>query len=271
MKANTHKTEVEYTNLLLLFFESLEKDDAYPSVPEIVQYILDRWEAGKSPSGAGKFISAMNYWYAGHVSEFSISDSNPVHLYIQAHRRVWGKTKRIDRIAFDISDIDTIISSSPPGANSQHWSAYVVIAWVFLLRHGEIHKLSPKKLRSYLNKDNVRMWEAKILQAKTAQGIHDKQWVRFKKNDIPHKYITYLEWFSHQEENFKWRVGPLCGHVSHIRSTLQVPTENDDEYVFHCTRHGRATWLTAMAGYSLEQLQRAGRWKAKSSAYIYIH
>jgi len=270
MSANNQKTIIEYTNLLSLFLESLKQANTYPSVPRIVQFILDRWEAKKSPSGGGKFISAMNYWYAD-MADFSISDPNPVHMYIKSHRRVWGKTKRVDRIPFTIKDISTIIKTCPPGAILRHWRAYVVIAWVFLLRHGEIHKLSPKNFRTYQDKDDTCMWEAKIIQAKTAQGIHDKQWVRFSEEDIPLQYIYLLSWYAEQGEDFVWQVGPLQGHITHLRSCLKVPAENDDEYVFHCTRHGRATWLTEMAGYNLEKLQTAGRWKSRASVYVYMH
>jgi len=157
MSANDQKTIVEYTNLLTMFLESLKHANAYSSVPRIVQFILDRWEVKKSPSGEGKFISAMNYWYAAHMADFSISDSNPIHMYIKSHRRVWGKTKRLDRIPFNIKDINTIIKTCPPGAILRHWRAYVVIAWVFLLHHGEIHKLSPKNFRTYQDKNGICM------------------------------------------------------------------------------------------------------------------
>jgi len=258
--------------LLLAFFKALKIDDAYPSISRIVQFILDRWDAGKSPATSFKLIAALNKWYTSHMVEFHIGKAHPATGFAKAHKAHWEKTQRVERIPFFIKEVDIICKTSPTkNVPLKQWRAYVSIAWVFLLRHSEIQGLKPSQVKSYTDTKGADIWQVFIPGAKTSKSKKDKQYVRFPEEDIPIKYIVYLNWFIKQGDDFVWNVGSFKDHVDHIRTTLKVPTENDAEFVFHCTRHGRATWLSQMASYSLEQLQSAGRWKSKSSAYIYMH
>jgi len=271
IKSLAPATQAEYTRLLEAFFHALQLDDAYPSIPHIVQFILDRWEAGKSPSTSYKFISALNKWYTSNMVQFHIGKGHPATGFANAHKVDWEKTQRVKRIPLQVKEVDIICKTSPTGVPLKQWRAYVSIAWVFLLRHSEIQGLTPCQLSSYTDTKGADIWQVFILGAKTSKSKKDKQYVRFPEEDIPIKYIVYLNWFVRQGEDFVWNVGTFKNHIDHIRTTLKVPAENDAEFVFHCTRHGRATWLSQMASYSLEQVQSAGRWKSKSSAYIYMH
>jgi len=265
-------TQTAYTNVLEEFFAALKVDDLFPSIPVIVQYVLDRWEAGASPSKASKLINALNKWFQAHLVTYHIGKHHPVQAFIQAHQKEWDKASRIERIPFRIAEIDTISKTVPcKGVALREWKSYVAIAWVFLMRHSEVQGMKPRQLRKYQDNRGIDMWEVYIPGAKTSKSKKDKQYVRFPEDDIPARYTVHLNWLNNQEDDFVWNVGSFKNHVDHIRASLKVLAGSDAEYVFHCTRHGRATWLSEMASYDLEQIQSAGRWKSKSSAYIYMH
>jgi len=232
-----------------------------------------RCEKGYSSSGCGKLIGALRLWYCSLGSDFDLRANPRISILNKSLKTRWKQNGKVHRVPLMVSHIDTIIATHPKNANKKHWATFVVLAWVFLLRHGETIKAKPKHLSSYKDAKGEKRWALVIPEGKTSVGPNDPQHVFFLEDDIPFKYIPYLMWFSGKAKNedFQWKVGKQEDHVKHVRIALGIPTSQGKEFCFHCTRHGRATWLTSMAGYTLADLMRVGRWKSKPGAQIYIH
>jgi len=215
------------------------------------------WKTGAkkgTPHRGDKLICALTGWYCSEGSDFKISANVRIQQLSKSLRTKWKKNDKIPRIPLLDNHIDTIISSHPHKAKRQHWKAYVVLAWVFLLRHGETSSAKPTHLTTYKDEKGNKKWALFIPIGKTSIGPNDPQNVAFHEDDIPLKYLPYLMWFSGKasDKSFKWQVGRPEDHIRHVRSALQIPAMDNAQVCFHCTRHGCAAWLTSMTSTPLQ-------------------
>jgi len=230
-----------------------------------------RAEQGYSASGASKLISALSLWYCSMDSNFDIGANFRIKKRLHILELSWKKYSKVPRVPLLEEDVVKIAKVCPGKADPTHWEAFVVLAWVFLLRHKEALRMRPEHIRKYKDARGEHKWSLLVPESKTSIGANDPQTVIFSDDDIPIQFLPKLHWLKKQSKNFEWLVGSDQDHVKAIRTALKVPKKRYQEFCFHGTRHGRATWLTAMSGFTLADLMRAGRWRSKSSAKGYVH
>jgi len=225
----------------------------------------------ESKWGGAKLVCALNLWYCSLGEDFSIGKNNRIKILLSSQKKRWDQTKKVSRTPFLVSHILKITKTAPQGAKKRHWIAYVCIAWIFLLRHGEISKLKPRDVSCYFDKNNNKIWRCIVREAKTQSGRNEVQSSRFEEDDIPAIFLKHLTWFSNKSDNFEWKTGSHPQHVAHIKNHLKLDCSHDQDFAFHCTRHGRATYLSTIGRFDLRQLMAVGRWRTKTAAYLYIH
>jgi len=266
-------TASEYCSALRGFFKWCLENKSWPCVNSVLRFLEVKRALGYSDSGAYKLVCALSGWYSSMDSDFDIANNHRVKQKLKILATVWQKHNKVPRTPLLVEDINKIIKVHPPGANKQHWQGFIVLTWVFLLRHKEALAMMPEHLKHYKDNQGNKIWHLTIPVGKTSKGEKDPQKSFFDEEDIPLQYIPFLLWFHKQprDGSFKWIVSSSYHHLKCLRSAMRVSKENEQEICFHGTRHGRATWLTSMAKYSLPDLMRVGRWDSTQSARGYVH
>ena len=232
----------------------------------IVSYMRMEWDAGRSPSTVIKALTMLDKVCACILPSWTpMIKCYVIRETLTAWEKNWMKKSQTPRKFIDWPQAQALAVAPPKNTDPFLWKSYVLIAWTFLLRHGEVRQIKPNDIHYFKEGD---AWEINLGSCKTAKAKGRTQTARMPTHLIPQPVIEILQAFSaFPSENFSWKINKnsVC---EHIRKTL-LP--GDPGYVFHSLRHGRATHLRRSHHIGDEYLKVLGRWASLGGLYCYLH
>lgn len=232
----------------------------------LLSWLRLEWDAGRSPSTCVKGLTLLDYigivvnpLWQPVMNTFSIKKT------LGAWQNTWEKKDRAPRQFISWTQALLLADHPPKGVQHVHWKAYILISWAFLLRHGEIRRVTPEDVSFF--KEGA-CWEVNLGSCKTAKGKERYQTARMPLQLLPPQVCEALEVFSLlNNKNFSWRIpkGKVCAHLRQVLST------EDKGFVFHSLRHGRATHLRRVHQLKDDELKVLGRWASVGGLYAYLH
>jgi len=224
--------------------------------------------SGESDSHAVKLVALLDRILSSLGRSWRPSKDQCVHDLIASWGKYHHRYIKVARSGLSWVEVELLAKNPPPKCSAWTCKTYILVSWAFLLRHQEADKLKPSDLSSTWV-GTRRVWEVRVLNAKTARNLGEVQTVKFFDDQLPKPIIPLLEDYQKLPQNFQWKV-PQGGLIAHIRSTLGI-SENEKSVVFHSLRHGRATFCRKVLGFDLQQLMAVGRWKSAEAVQVYMH
>lgn len=261
-------TYVEYKRCLNRFLDYWTASKTKGSLPEtLTQWIQNEWDAGHSPSPVTKALSFLDTVQVAlnpiHFS--SIFKHSTIAYYLKTWEEAWKRRGKTIRRTITWEQAKLISQHPPKGVDSFKWQCYVLFAWAFMLRHGEIRRVSPLSVQ-FIEQSNK--WEIDLGKCKTTRERGLTQVARFPCHLLPAEVIQLLKTFVKlPDTSFSWGINK-SKVSSHLRCVLQ--TDNLG-YVFHSLRHGRATHLRKYDSVNDPDLKVLGRWLSNDALYCYLH
>ncbi|GJL76994.1 hypothetical protein [Nitrosomonas sp.] len=267
MHNKTATTYVDYKKAIQHYLDFMDNINAtYVTSTSLVTWINNLWDAGKSPSTAIKALSFLDTLCVALKPEtFKPFFSNStVKYYISAWEEWWKRKGKSERQFISWDEAKRISQNPPKGVDAFKWKSYILISWSFMLRHGEIRRVSPTSVSFVEEGGN---WEIRLGECKTAKEKGRGQVARFPSSLLPKEVIPLLQAFIQLPASFEWNI-PKNKVSAHIRAVLNTSNKG---YVFHSLRHGRATHLRSCKNINDPDLKMYGRWESTDSLYCYLH
>lgn len=244
---------------------TISTDPLTPST--ITRWIQHDWDAGRSPSSAVKAISFLDTLRVALApNSFSpYMKNSTIAYYLKSWEEAWKRKGKKERRPISWEQALLLSKTPPPKVDQFKWKCYVLFAWSFMLRHGEIRRVTPAAVQYIEQSGN---WELTLGECKTTKEKGLSQVARFHTRLLPTEVIPLLKTFSSiKTPNFDWGINKH--NVSpHLRSVLKT---EDKGYVFHSLRHGRATHLRRINNVNDPDLKVLGRWLSSDALNCYLH
>ncbi len=267
MHSKAKSSYVDYKQSFSQFLTFLQAQKVQTlSLNVVVRWIRALWDAGRSPSTAIKAISFLDTLYVvlRPNSFSSYMKAATVSFYIKSWEESWKRKGKSTRQFISWEEAKKISQIPPPNVDHFKWKCYILFAWCFMLRHGEIRSVKPENVQYIAEADN---WEIFLGECKTAKEVGRGQTARFPARLLPTEVKELLTIFAKLPAGFSWGVNK--NKVStHIRKVLNT---QDRGYVFHSLRHGRATHLRRFKNINDQDLKMFGRWESVDALYCYLH
>ncbi|GJM17684.1 MAG: hypothetical protein DHS20C13_30110 [Thermodesulfobacteriota bacterium] len=225
-------------------------------------------------NSTAQYVSAFGGFRAlltAHNINVSADEYKLYNIRFKQHARAYG-ARETKRWRYPISEADVInLMGKPPKKCSVFdWNCFVALAWVFLLRKGEILRVKPSDLKEIVGPEETKGFKLRIQRNKNSVNKKEARFVFFPLEHIPKKLLATLRRITRQNQRLFKSLPSTKIITKHLRRLIHVDTDLY-ELVIHSFRHGRPENLLNKHNYDDKKLMRAGRWESSGGARAYKH